>query len=201
MRRRPPYLIWPLDGIKLLLTFAALVAVFAGVWAQGSPSAQPRPTATVLAPSTRAAVLTPTRRPTATSTPQPTPMPIVSPTVSPTAPPTATPTPTSMPTAVASPTVRPTLGEAALAITWPEPETTLRTPRPIFRGTGRPGDTVTILDGETALGTTLVDASGRWRFVVAEPLAAGEHVLRAVVKDDQGKVSLESSPLKVSIAP
>jgi hypothetical protein len=197
MRRHPPYLIWPWDGIKLLLTFAALAAVFAGILSQRPLPARSRLAATAI-PSPLPAVAT---RPSATPTRLPQPAtPTALPTKSPTPSPTATLTPTPTPAATVAPAT-PTPAGTILAITWPEPGTTLRTPRPIFRGMGRPGDAITILDGETELGMTSVDAGGRWRFVVAEPLAAGEHIIRAVVKDEQGRVVLESAPLKVAIAP
>jgi hypothetical protein len=259
MRERPPYLIWPLDGIKLILTFVALVIVFASVLTQKTTSAQPRPLGTPAASPTRVVVATPTAiatatqppaatKPTtptiepiatlkpavaptkpptstprntptvvATATPQPTQAPTSVPTQAPTLAPTVAPTqaptlvPTQEPTVVptvapatattSAPTAQPTGAAGTFAITLPEPGATLRTPRPIFIGVGRAGDTVTVMDGQVILGTTTIDARGRWRFVTPQELAAGDHTINFQVKNGQGELQGEMIPLKIIIAP
>ncbi|MCC7355124.1 MAG: hypothetical protein IT330_15375 [Anaerolineae bacterium] len=250
MRERPPYLIWPLDGVKLLLTFAALVLVFISVLTQRTQSAQPRPISTVAVTPTRPAVVASMTVPTATrppatatqlptptlaptKTPQPTAaptqpatrvptaaptvtlVPTQPPTQAPTLAPTATPVPTQAPTLAPTqaptlaptvapttvPTSQPTPGAGAFAVTLPESGATLRTPRPIFIGVGRSGDVVTVLDGQRTLGTTTIDARGRWRFVTPEDLPAGEHTINFQVRNAQGELQRDALPLKIVIAP
>ncbi len=234
MRERPPYLIWPLDGVKLLITFAVLFLVFVSVLTQGTPSARPQPIGTVTAPPTRQVIVVPTLAPTATRPPatvtptktlQPTlaptkpptvaptatPMPTTAPTRPPTTAPTATPMPTQAPTPAPTapptpepttiPTAQQTPEAGAFAVTLPEPGVTLRTARPIFVGTGKAGDVVTVLDGPRVLGTTTVDARGRWRFVTPEDLAAGEHTINFQVRNSRGELQAEAPSLKIVIAP
>ncbi len=46
-------------------------------------------------------------------------------------------------------------------------------------GSGEAGDTVTLYDGATAIGTAVVAAGGTWSITTASPLAAGAHSLSA----------------------
>ncbi|MGX7005611.1 Ig-like domain-containing protein [Caballeronia sp. KNU42] len=56
-------------------------------------------------------------------------------------------------------------------------------PRPVFYGTGLPGDVVTVWDNYTnALGSAVVNASGRWAFQSATNLADKSHTIVAVGK-------------------
>ena len=216
MRERPPYLIWPLDGIKLLLTFAVLFLVLISILTQGTPSAQPRPISTVAASPTRQVIVAPTTAPTVTrppatatrpaaptTAPTKTLQPTLAPTEPPTTVPTATPVPTQAPTLAptAAPTAQQTPAAGTFAVTLPEPGATLRTTRPIFVGIGRAGDVVTVLDDQRILGTATVDARGRWRFVTPEDLAAGEHTINFQLRNSQGELQAETLSLKIVIAP
>lgn len=209
MRERPPYLIWPLDGIKLLLTFAVLFLVLISILTQGTLSAQPRPISTVAVPPTRQVIVAPTTAPTATRSTAPTTAPTktLQPTLVPTEPPTTAPTATPVPmqapilTPTATPTAQQTPATGAFAVTLPEPGATLRTTRPIFVGIGRAGDVVTVLDDQRILGTATVDARGRWRFVTPEDLARGEYTINFQLRNSQGELQAETLSLKIVIAP
>jgi len=62
---------------------------------------------------------------------------------------------------------------------------------PTLAGTGVPGHVVTVLDGETVLGSATVDIDGHWSVTPASPLADGEHVFSAT---QTGPDTLESAP-------
>lgn len=137
MRERPPYLIWPLDGVKLLITFAVLFLIFISVLTQGTLSAQPRPISTVAVSPTRQVIVAPTLAPTATRPPatatQPsaptavptkTLPPTLAPTQTPTIAPTATPLPTKPPTIAPTATPKPTQAPTLAPTTPPTPEPT-----------------------------------------------------------------------------
>lgn len=49
--------------------------------------------------------------------------------------------------------------------------------RPIMSGSGTPGNTVRIYDNGKLIGTTIIDASGRWQWQSESNLAAGKHDL------------------------
>ena len=70
---------------------------------------------------------------------------------------------------------------------------------PTITGTGTGGDTVTLYDGTTVLGTATVASDGTWS-VNSSTLAAGAHSLTATEKDVAGNVSGVSNPLTVTIA-
>ncbi|MDX6020939.1 Ig-like domain-containing protein [Scandinavium sp. V105_16] len=61
--------------------------------------------------------------------------------------------------------------------------------RPTLSGKGEVGDTITVYDGQTKLGTTTVDASGNWTFTPSQPLADGPHTLVITQTDPAGNVS------------
>jgi hypothetical protein len=67
------------------------------------------------------------------------------------------------------------------------------TSMPTMCGTGQPGHTVTIRDGDVVLGTTLVDEHGNWTFTPRSPLSDGEHCLTAT---QIGPDTRESEPTK-----
>ncbi|WP_255248623.1 Ig-like domain-containing protein, partial [Enterobacter cloacae] len=49
--------------------------------------------------------------------------------------------------------------------------------RPELSGKGKPGSTVTIMDGDDVLGSTVVDPDGNWTFTPEQDLADGDHSL------------------------
>jgi len=63
-------------------------------------------------------------------------------------------------------------------------------------GKGDPGDTVLLYDGDTLVGTTVVDAGGHWRADITLP-SEGDHNLRAGFRDPAGNAGAKSEPVKV----
>ncbi|EML9045539.1 Ig-like domain repeat protein [Enterobacter cloacae] len=58
--------------------------------------------------------------------------------------------------------------------------------RPELSGKGKPGSTVTIMDGDDVLGSTVVDPDGNWTFTPEQDLADGDHSLTVISKDPAG---------------
>jgi len=69
---------------------------------------------------------------------------------------------------------------------------------PILSGTAEPGSTVTILDGDTTLGTATAGSDGSWSFTTPA-LAEGGHTLTATVTDPAGNSGPASAPLAFSV--
>lgn len=65
---------------------------------------------------------------------------------------------------------------------------------PTFNGTGTPGNTIEIWDGETLLGEVLVDDEGNWTFTPEKPLAAGNHSIVTAERNAEGVVGEKSDP-------
>jgi hypothetical protein len=65
-------------------------------------------------------------------------------------------------------------------------------------GTGSGGETVTLIDGTTPIGTTTVANDGSWS-IVSGMLADGTHNLTATEADSSGNVSAPSLPLALTI--
>ncbi|MGJ5910065.1 Ig-like domain-containing protein [Enterobacter sp. J706] len=63
-------------------------------------------------------------------------------------------------------------------------------------GKGEPGDTVLLYNGDTLVGTTVVDAGGHWRADITLP-SEGDHDLRAGFRDPAGNAGAKSDPVKV----
>ena len=70
---------------------------------------------------------------------------------------------------------------------------------PTFNGTGEPGETIIIRDGEEEIGRADVDSEGNWSFTPEEPLAEGEHEISVIVQDEAGNQSEPSDPWIVTI--
>jgi len=72
--------------------------------------------------------------------------------------------------------------------------------KPEIRGTsGNPGDTVTIYDNGTKLGTALVQPDGTWTFTPTTPLLDGLHSVTVTATDPAGNTSAPSTPLNFTI--
>ncbi|MFP2250300.1 Ig-like domain-containing protein, partial [Enterobacter ludwigii] len=63
-------------------------------------------------------------------------------------------------------------------------------------GKGDPGDTVLLYDGDTLVGTTVVDAGGHWRADITLP-SEGDHDLRVGFRDPAGNAGAKSEPVTV----
>ena len=71
---------------------------------------------------------------------------------------------------------------------------------PTLSGGGQePGDTVTIKDNGTIIGTTPVDENGNWVFTPNPPLNDGDHELTLIVTDPAGNESEESDPYTIVV--
>src|SRR5262249_15274235 len=69
---------------------------------------------------------------------------------------------------------------------------------PVITGTGVAGDTITLFDGSTSVGTATVGAGGTWS-ITSSALADGAHTLTAKETDVAGDVSAASAALAVTI--
>src|SRR5262245_2342637 len=69
---------------------------------------------------------------------------------------------------------------------------------PIFTGTADVGDTVTLYDGATVLGTT-TGTDATWSIRPGSMLGEGVHTVTATATDAALNVSLASAPLAVTI--
>jgi hypothetical protein len=68
-----------------------------------------------------------------------------------------------------------------------------------FSGTGNPGETITVYDGSSSLGTATVDGSGDWTLTVATALADGTHSITAKSTSVVGATSVASTTSVVVI--
>jgi len=72
--------------------------------------------------------------------------------------------------------------------------------KPEIRGSnGNPGDTITIYDNGTKLGTALVQPDGTWTFTPTTPLVDGSHSITVTATDPAGNTSDPSTPLNFTI--
>ncbi|SDT99918.1 Ig-like domain-containing protein [Pseudomonas yamanorum] len=60
---------------------------------------------------------------------------------------------------------------------------------PTFSGSGTPGSTILIKDGDTLMGESVVNKDGIWEFVPEWPLSNGEHSIVFIEKNTFGKES------------
>lgn len=86
-------------------------------------------------------------------------------------------------------------------ITSPTNGTSTSINKPIISGTGQAGDTVSVYDGSTVIGTAAVDSNGNWSMTVASALANGNHVITATQADTSGNVSGVSNTVNLKIVP
>jgi Tfp pilus assembly protein PilP len=70
---------------------------------------------------------------------------------------------------------------------------------PTFNGTGEPGDTIIIRDGEEEIGRVEVDDNGNWSFTPDEPLGEGDHAINVIIQDPAGNQSDPSDPWVVTV--
>lgn len=70
----------------------------------------------------------------------------------------------------------------------------------VIAGRGKPNATISILDGDTEIGSVTADGRGEWVFIPQGPLDAGESVIRLVETDADG-VTRESDAAVVLVIP
>ncbi|WP_162804640.1 Ig-like domain-containing protein, partial [Tritonibacter mobilis] len=70
---------------------------------------------------------------------------------------------------------------------------------PTVSGTGTPGDTITLYDGDTEIGSAEVDADGNWEITPSTPLDDGEHSLTVTATDPAGNESASSEAFVVEV--
>jgi hypothetical protein len=71
---------------------------------------------------------------------------------------------------------------------------------PVITGTGTDGDTVTLFDGSTNIGTGVV-SGGIWSITATSPLTVGPNVITATQADTFGNISAPSTALNVTLDP
>ena len=73
--------------------------------------------------------------------------------------------------------------------------------RPTVNGTGTPGDTITLYDGDTVLGTAVVGVTGNWSITPSAALSLddGPHSLTISATDPAGNESGRSVPFVVNV--
>lgn len=71
--------------------------------------------------------------------------------------------------------------------------------RPTLSGTATAGDTITIYNNGTAIGTVVVGSTGTWSFTPGGALGEGSHALTISATDPAGNESLQSPPFNIVV--
>gem|GEM_PF-505200 len=71
--------------------------------------------------------------------------------------------------------------------------------KPTISGKAEKGSTITLYDGETAMGTTTADAEGNWSFTPETALGDGEHSIIVKVTDGAGNTSAASDTIVFTV--
>lgn len=71
--------------------------------------------------------------------------------------------------------------------------------RPTFNGTGVEGDTITLYNGTTVLGTAVVGEDGKWSITPANPLGEQTYTLHVTATDPAGNVSASSDNFVITV--
>jgi hypothetical protein len=87
----------------------------------------------------------------------------------------------------------------APAIASPAGWATLTSTTPLISGTGAPGDTVTVSNGDTVVCTATVAADGTWSCTPALALPGGSATLTATQADWTGNPSAASAPVAITV--
>ncbi|CAH6661816.1 BapA/Bap/LapF family large adhesin [Pseudocitrobacter vendiensis] len=72
-------------------------------------------------------------------------------------------------------------------------------PQSTFSGTGNEGDTITLYNGNTVLGTTVVGEDGRWSLTPDDALTEGTYQLHVTATDPAGNVSDPSDEFEIRV--
>ena len=100
------------------------------------------------------------------------------------------------PAAVAGATAAPGAGAPAIKL----PAAGLKASEPLtLEGTGTPGSTVTVYDGDEVVGQTTVGPDGTWQITLPPP-TAGTHSLVAKQVGADGKEQAASAPVELTVA-
>ena len=100
------------------------------------------------------------------------------------------------PAAVAAATTVPGAGAPVIKL----PAAGLKASEPLtLEGTGTPGSTVTVYDGDEVVGETTVAPDGTWQITLPPP-AAGVHSLVAKQVGADGKEQVASAPVELTVA-
>ncbi|MCK6253912.1 Ig-like domain-containing protein, partial [Pseudomonas fragi] len=70
---------------------------------------------------------------------------------------------------------------------------------PTFDGSGTPGNTILIKDGDKVIGTTTVNENGKWEFTPATPLSEGMYQITFTEKNPEGTESAPTPPFELTI--
>ena len=79
------------------------------------------------------------------------------------------------------------------------PTTPTNDPHPTMSGTGTPGDTITMYDGTTPIGSTIIDGTGHWEVKPTKDLGPGSHDIYVVETSLAGVPSVPSDHYPVVI--
>jgi outer membrane usher protein FimD/PapC len=75
----------------------------------------------------------------------------------------------------------------------------IKTTKPTVTGTVEPNTTVTIYDGDVAVGTTTSDNTGKWTYTFDPGISNGAHVITVTATDAAGNTSAKSAELPVTV--
>uniref|UniRef100_UPI003298C74C Ig-like domain-containing protein n=1 Tax=Salmonella enterica TaxID=28901 RepID=UPI003298C74C len=71
--------------------------------------------------------------------------------------------------------------------------------KPLFSGQGEPGNTITIKERSTVIGSATVDENGRWAFTPTTPLSDGEDTFTVEQRDKAGKASRVTTTPSITV--
>ena len=74
-------------------------------------------------------------------------------------------------------------------------------PHPVINGHGTPGDTITMFDGDTPIGSVVIGADGAWSVAPATDLTPGEHDITIIETNPAGTPSAHSDPFPIVYLP
>ena len=92
-----------------------------------------------------------------------------------------------------APTATDNMGDTTGAI---EPGSKTDDATPTFNGEGDAGDIIIIKDGDEVIGSTVVDADGKWEWTPETDLSEGDHSITIIEKDEAGNESAPSDPIE-----
>ncbi|MBK5143785.1 Ig-like domain repeat protein [Budviciaceae bacterium BWR-B9] len=95
-----------------------------------------------------------------------------------------------------APTATDNVGDTTGAI---EPGSKTDDATPTFNGEGDAGDTIIIKDGDEVIGSTVVDADGKWEWTPETDLSEGDHSITVIEKDEAGNESAPSDAIEFTV--